>query len=937
LDTDADALPAECGASVVASTATGTRADVTTRAGTVADVLVDGVDAASARALALDLAPVRLLGSSSSTTGDDGLPSTVRLLDELGLAGLTPQQVLDGWRATGGRSTSVLLGRGADGPLRVDLRRDGPHALVAGTSGAGKSELLQSLLTSLALGNAPSELALVLVDYKGGAAFREASRLPHCAGLVTDLDGHLAERVLESLRAELGRRERRLAEVGAVDLEEYWARTSGQQHDVPRLVVVVDEFATLAEEVPEFVDGIVGIGMRGRSLGVHVVLATQRPGGVVTPDIRANVNLRICLRVTRPEDSSDVIDSPEAASISRHAPGRAWVRTGAGEMSLVQTARVAGPVPSTVRTGPAVVVEPRTVHGLGLAVPPPAPDRAAAEQRTDLVAVCDAVLHAAADVAPPARGPWLEPLPELVALPLDPVGADEPGLHATLGLADLPGEQDQRPAVLDLAAAGNVLVVGAVRSGRTTALRTLLASALHGRSADDVHVHVLDCGGRALSGLAALPHVGAVVDGDDAERTARLLARLRAEVSRRHRLLAAEGYGSAAEQRAGSATPLPWSVLVVDRWDALRAQYGDRDGGTLVSGVEQLLRDGPAVGLLTLLSSDRGGLGHRVAGAVTHRVLLRQGERDDWSALEVDPRTVPVHMPAGRALLLPGRTEVQVAVLGTDASGAGQTRAALDLLAGVPAGTPGPLRVDELPEVLSAEEAAGLGAVPVEEVGPDPLPVPVGAGGDELARQVLDLRTHGPALLVAGRSRSGRSTALAGVVAALADHDDAEVLVVTPRRSPLAGVADALGVPVAGPGPATAQELCDLLNEASGPVVLVVDDAELLADGQVGQVLEQFLARAADDGSALVAATGTDDLMMHRYRGWLGAARRGRCGLLLGVAGPADGEAFDLQLPRSAGQGWPPGRALLCVAGATRTVQLPDALPTLAADPRPVP
>ena len=240
----------------------------------------------------------------------------------------------------------ALLGLTASGPHEIDLTRDGPHALVGGTTGSGKSELLQALVAGLAANHRPDDLGFVLVDYKGGAAFRECARLPHTLGLVTDLDEHLTARALASLTAELRRRERLLADAGAKDLDAYRAQRAAGRFDGPRLarlVIVVDEFKLLADELPDFVSGLVRIAATGRSLGVHLVLATQRPSGIITGDMRANVSLRICLRVRDRADSDDVIDDASAASLSEAAPGRAYLRAGDGQLVALQTAHVGGP------------------------------------------------------------------------------------------------------------------------------------------------------------------------------------------------------------------------------------------------------------------------------------------------------------------------------------------------------------------------------------------------------------------------------------------------------------------------------------------------------------------------------------------------------------------------------------------------------------------
>ncbi len=251
------------------------------------------------------------------------------------------------------RTTEVVIGESLDGPFAFDLRRDGPHGLVAGTTGSGKSELLQTIVASLAATNTPEGMNFVLIDYKGGAAFRDFAPLPHTVGMVTDLDTHLVERALESLGAELRRREHLLAEAAAKDIEDYVERLGRGEPlpPMPRLLIVIDEFASLVRELPDFVTGLVNIAQRGRSLGIHLILATQRPTGVVSNDIRANTNLRIALRVTDSSESTDVIDAGDAAQIQKSTPGRGYIRLGAGALLPFQSGRVGAVGRARRRTG----------------------------------------------------------------------------------------------------------------------------------------------------------------------------------------------------------------------------------------------------------------------------------------------------------------------------------------------------------------------------------------------------------------------------------------------------------------------------------------------------------------------------------------------------------------------------------------------------------
>jgi S-DNA-T family DNA segregation ATPase FtsK/SpoIIIE len=941
LDVNETDLPGECGATAVITSGSGTRARLRhTGGGSLDAVLLDRLGAADASTLGFALAPLRVLGGRALGAAAE-LPDSVRLLDLVALGDEpSPLEIERRWSV--GLGTSVTLGVAADRPFAIDLRRDGPHMLVAGTSGAGKSELLQTLVAGLALGNGPDALAVVLVDYKGGSAFAECRQLPHCAGMVTDLDGHLVARALASLSAELRRREALLAEVEAKDIEEY-GRVAAKP--LPRLVIVIDEFASLVEEVPEFVTGIVGIGMRGRSLGVHVVLATQRPAGVVNAELRANLNLRVCLRVTSASESSDVVDVPDAARLSRHRPGRAYLRAGHGDLTLLQTARIGWP--RRVAHADEIVVEvaQRSVRELG--APPAAPPAQDVEDTTEtdlsvlVRAVCDAATLAG---IAPSPSPWLPPLPEVVVLPeiLERLGrpSDPSRPRSVIGLADLPAAQAQRPFVLDLPAAGVVLVAGMARSGRSTVLRAVAASLAAHHGPADVHLYVLDQGNRALAGLAALPHCGAYVDGDDVDRTARVFAFLAAEIARREHLLAdggsnlpavaapdgyslpavaaPDGFNLPAGAAPEGSKPLPCLLLLLDRYEAFVARYGELDGGRLVDAFDGLLRRGPAVGLVTVLSTDRSGFTHRLAGAVATRLVLAHADRDDLAAYGINPREAPTSMPPGRAIAMAAGAEgvaVQVALLDADPGGAAQAAALDRLCASARSRWPGPngvRRVDALPAVIAPAEIEALRDQPRP---PSPVAVTVGVGGDHLGPVDLDLAELGNAFLVAGPPRSGRSGALLTIAQSLRD---VPVVALCPRRSPLRDLPNAaavLGDDIA--------ELDPLLAELGTPVAVLVDDAELLADGPAALALEAYLRRVRDTGSLLVAAGTTDDLQAQRYRGWLAALRRVRAGLLLNPLSHVDGELFDLRLPRSTAGGWPPGRGLLVTHGRYSAVQVP--------------
>lgn len=539
--------------------------------------------------------------------GADPLPAVV------GLADLIPtdeESVRTRWSRT--RDGLVVpIGVGPDGPFLLDLATDGPHALVAGTTGAGKSELLQALVLGCALARPPADLAMVLVDFKGGAGLGACQDLPHVVGQVTDLDPVEAGRALDGLRWELRRRERLLAEAGAGDLDELRARTG---HAPPRLLVVVDEFRAVTEDLAQFVPGLVRLAAQGRSLGIHLVLATQRPAGAVDAQMRANLALRICLRVTEPAESADVVEGPQAAAIPADRPGRAVIRTAGGTPVVVQTAWAA-PRP---RTGAAVRWAPGwATYGTG-------PARRLTDHAEQAVAT---VRSAAAAVgAPPPARIWLPALPERVELPT--VGDD----RLRLGRTDPPGATTW--GELEWSGTGLLLVAGRDGSGRTTALRAIVDQAL----AAGRQVHVV---GTAASAARIVgpdrAHVGTVVGPEDPRLLGRLI----------HLLL--------------TEPPSGRSVLVVDDVAAVLAALDRLPRGVGTALWERLLREARLhdVGLAV---AGRPAETARLTSHATERLVLAVDDPQDDAALGVPRDLAPGRDLPGRAVHVHGGRAVRCQV-----------------------------------------------------------------------------------------------------------------------------------------------------------------------------------------------------------------------------------------------------------------------------------
>ena len=846
------------------------------------------------------------------------LPSSLRFLDAVGLDPPDPRQIRSAW-ARGGRTTKALLGSRAEGPFVLDLAQ-GPHLLVAGTTGSGKSELLQTLVASLAVANRPDAMNFVLVNYKGGAAFSAFEGLPHAVGTLTDLDEFLVDRALTSLRAELQRRKAVLGRAGKPNITEYWNAlpAMADADPLPRLVIVVDEFAVMAEKLPDQLRSLVDIGAQGRSLGIHLVLATQRPAGVVSADLRANINLRIALRVASADDSRDVIETLDAARIPADgAAGRGYAWLGGGRPIAFQAARVGGPRPGARPSQPSGQVVPLRWADLGYPRPKAAQAPPDPQDPTDLSMLVMAIRGAAEqERIGRQHSPWQPPLPELIelgqltrAVPPRPLAPGPEALPFIFGLADHPRRQQQSPAAFDVVRGGHLLIAGAPQSGRSTLLRTLAGSLAAQVSAEDVHLYVID-GGGALAALSALPHCGAVVSLAEPDRTDRLLSRLGAELSQRTRLLSASGYSDLAEYRAAGqhGQKPPYLLLLVDRYDAFAAALDHIDGGRLAGLLQRLIRDGLAAGIRVVATGDRSLLTGRIASQAEDKIVLRMADPGDYTLAGLNPRTVPHSMPNGRGIRLPGRDLIQVALLTGEPQGMAQNRALREQAGRCPAAGSGPFRVDALPMSVSYEQARSL---PVTGDG-----ALVGVGGDELAQ----VRVDTPGLLVVGHPGTGRSTALAVQARSLAEYG-LPLALITPRKSPLAEVLDAgtIRVHLTTSDAAAASALAAAL--ARGPAAIVVDDADLLTDTPLGDELTARYRGIRDSGHRMLASATADGAAV--FRGIVPELAKGKCGLVLEPGSAADGGPFGARLPASVLASGLPLRGALVRGAAITPVQVP--------------
>ena len=463
--------------------------------------------------------------ADSQTAGD--LPDQIRLMELIGSPDVKRLDLKSRWLAALSRppSLEVPLGmRHGSRPLIANLKQSGqgPHGLIAGTTGSGKSELLLTLLSGLALSNHPHQVNFVLVDYKGGTAMSVLADLPHTVGVVTDLDGKQTRRALVALRSELSRREEILARHQVADVDKY--HELGISEPFPYLFIVIDEFAELKErfknDLGEILNEFVSIAQKGRALGVHLILAMQRPEGVVNESIRANMRFKVCLRVERAEDSRNVLGRPDAYLLPSQPPGRAYFQVGNDEQfDLFQVARVAGfyrEEGALVAEDPVLIQEVapdgRRIKLFEVEAASPKTSEPQGRVQTEAQILVEKAVQAAEELGiERLKSPWPPPLPKELSLeklfelsghqsfggtnwPTDPSRESK----VPIGLLDEPALQRQSPLLVDFQEDGNILVIGAPGSGRTITLMTLVAAYAESHPPDLIHFHLIDFGGHQL-------------------------------------------------------------------------------------------------------------------------------------------------------------------------------------------------------------------------------------------------------------------------------------------------------------------------------------------------------------------------------------------------------------------------------------------------------
>jgi len=843
-----------------------------------------------ALAIALAEEAARALGPRALAGEDSArFPASVRLLDLLELPD-EPGALQKKWLESP-PVTEAVFGVTESAPFSVDIVNDGPHALIAGTTGSGKTELLQSLLGALAAGNAPDRLGFLLVDYKGGGDFADLARLPHTLGLVSNLDEALTRRAVVALRAEMERRQNTLAElreqglISEANVKSAWREQpkEASRLQLGRLVIVVDEFALFKKNLPSFVDGLVQLTQQGRSLGMHLILAVQSATGVVTNDIRANTSLRIVMRTVKGE-SQEVLESKEADFISKSTPGRGYARVGDPPvLTEFQSARVGGLRPVTQSERPKAQATPFAWGGLAGGV---GPDDEGTGQGTDLAALVGFLTEACEGLDSPPN-PWPDPLPTEIAV------ADLPLTDSPIPWAqvDRPGSREVGDRIgvtgLDPSNSGHVAVVGPKGSGRTMALRSLVESAVSKLDPDECQFIAIDLDRGRLRNL---------------EQLTAYLAPVATEAGHAERYI--EALVTELEERRRGIRPVRPTVVLVDRLDSLLRR--SEPGSDLELQLRMLMQEGPNVGILLVATGDETLLG-RYRDTWSETLLLGLSDRSQFREYGIDPKSVPDELPAGRGFLASTGEMIQIALASDE----------LPVSAAEP--PPDRLAVAPLPTSVSIDRALEM----IERV--DGMVLPIGVGGPDSSLQEVDLEAAGGGFVVGGRRGTGKSTALRWFALASA-RCGIDVVAISGSRSGSLGHLSEIEAHTFGPD-LDLDQLLGALDTLTGRTLILIDDAPALArrakSGMATlEAVRHFVEGRGTHRAAVVVSGSLGDLSESQL-GAIGLATRSEAGLLFAPSS-LEARSFGVrELAERHSVAGSPGSGILAQAGRVTEIVVP--------------
>ncbi|AXQ79543.1 type VII secretion protein EssC [Streptococcus chenjunshii] len=597
-------------------------------------------------ALSRRLAPLNHLQNLKAS-----IPETVSFLELYGVETVSELGIAKRWASHAPhRTLSVPLGlRGQEDVVALDLHEQahGPHGLIAGTTGSGKSELIQSYILSLAVSFHPYDVGFLLIDYKGGGMANLFKDLPHLLGTITNLDGAQSRRALIAIDAELKRRQRLFSQYGVNHINAYQKlfKEGEAKEPLPHLFLISDEFAELKANQSDFMDDLVSTARLGRSLGVHLILATQKPSGVVNDQIWSNARFKIALKVANRQDSTEMLKTPDAAEITQ--TGRAYLQVGNNEVyELFQSAWSGAPYqPEKAAQG----IADQTIYAINalgqyelLNQDLSGLDGAQSieEVPTELEAVVAEIGSVAArEHIGELTKPWLPPLKERIyAQDLRPGSFKEhwqeakEGLSALLGFVDLPRLQTQEIVSHNFERQGNLVIYSGPGMGKSTLLQTMIMDLAQQHTPENVQFYLFDFGTNGLLPLRRLPHVIDSLSLEDTEKLPKFMRRIREEIARRKRLFSRYSAANMTMYRQMSGDRLPYVFLMIDGYDSLREDT--EIGPNLEGTIQSVARDGSSLGIYVVITASRSGIIRPALQAnMKSRLIFKMTDENDNKTL----------------------------------------------------------------------------------------------------------------------------------------------------------------------------------------------------------------------------------------------------------------------------------------------------------------
>jgi len=610
------------------------------------DVTLDDVDY-----FARVMAPIRIKHMASSI----GISSHVSLFDVLDIGKIDDLNIESNWkhnRAYESMKTPIGMKMGNEiFYFDIHEKEHGPHGLIAGTTGSGKSETMLAYLVSLCANYHPHQVGFVIVDYKGGGMINDISELPHLLGSITNLDDNDIQRALLSLKSELKHRQRLFDQFKINHIDDYQRLYSEKIAKValPHLILVVDEFAELKADQPEFMKELVSAARIGRSLGLHLILATQKPAGVVDDQIWSNSKFKICLKVSTPADSNEVLKRTDASYIT--LPGRAYIQVGNDELfELFQSAYGGVPVKDITES----TIEEPSVYQVDLTgrkkliYPITFGFTESKNEQTQLAVLVKRINETREKLdIPKLDGPWKPALKEVYYLPEyddnNMFEVSNGDYRVYIGVYDNPSEQAQGVLHLDIAKTGSVIIYGNAAMGKTTMLEACIMYEVTHYTPDELQIYIVDFGSRILSIFKDAPHVGGVILSEELDRFERLMTYIHQTLNNRKNEFTKMGVTSIKAYNRISEKVLPAMHIYIDNVGYLKELEDNQYDTRLAT----FIREGVNYGIYFILTAnDRTVVPYKIVSTITTVVSLNQNEKSDYTAVfggsvNVIPKKIP--------------------------------------------------------------------------------------------------------------------------------------------------------------------------------------------------------------------------------------------------------------------------------------------------------